>query len=256
MDAYTDPLALFPPNPTTTHFNAAATTSSSSTSIQFAHGTTTLAFIYQGGIIIAVDSRASLGTFIGSKTTQKVLPIQTHLLGTMAGGAADCMIWIRKIRSESMYYEMMHPQQRHMSVTAASQILANALYQHRSWNLSIGTMMIGYDDNDTTGSVPVPKIYYMDNTGMRIRGDCFAVGSGSVLALGILDNNERNRYTMTRDEAIALGIKAIRHATARDAYSGGYINVFHMDAKNGYEHVFAQDLDANELMSSEIRNMK
>jgi 20S proteasome subunit beta 5 len=115
-------------------------------------------------------------------------------------------------------------------------------------------MIIGYDgitcndgaDDDCDGgnNVATPKIYYIDNTGMRIRGDCFAVGSGSVLALGILDNNEMNRFAMRKEDAIALGIKAIRHATARDAYSGGYINVFHMDARNGYEHVFAQDMDS------------
>ena len=29
-----------------------------------AHGTTTLGFIFQGGIIIAVDSRASMGSYI------------------------------------------------------------------------------------------------------------------------------------------------------------------------------------------------
>lgn len=29
--------------------------------IRFAHGTTTLAFMFQGGIIVAVDSRASMG---------------------------------------------------------------------------------------------------------------------------------------------------------------------------------------------------
>ena len=171
------------------------------------------------------------------------------MLGTMAGGAADCMIWIRKIRSEAMYYKMMH--HRRMSVTAASRILANALYNNRQWNLSIGSMIIGYDscndgvdDVDGGNDAAEPKIYYIDNTGIRIRGDCFAVGSGSVLALGILDNNEMNRYAMSKEEAVALGIKAIRHATARDAYSGGYINVFHMDVRNGYEHVFAQDMDA------------
>lgn len=43
--------------------------------LEFAHGTTTLSFIFQGGIIAAVDSRASMGNFVGSKTTQKVLPI-------------------------------------------------------------------------------------------------------------------------------------------------------------------------------------
>ncbi len=56
--------------------------------LEFAHGTTTLSFIFEGGdggIVAAVDSRASIGQFVGSKTVQKVLPINNHMLGTMAG---------------------------------------------------------------------------------------------------------------------------------------------------------------------------
>jgi len=34
--------------------------------MDFKTGTTTLAFIFQGGIIIAVDSRATMGNFISS----------------------------------------------------------------------------------------------------------------------------------------------------------------------------------------------
>ena len=45
--------------------------------LQFAHGTTTLSFVFQGGAIVAVDSRASMGSFVSSKTTQKVLPINS-----------------------------------------------------------------------------------------------------------------------------------------------------------------------------------
>jgi 5'-3' exonuclease len=82
--------------------------------MQFAHGTTTLAFIFSGGIVVAVDSRASLGVFVGSKTTQKVLPIHSHMVGTMAGGAADCMIWIRKLRCEASYHDISHG--RRMSI--------------------------------------------------------------------------------------------------------------------------------------------
>lgn len=31
----------------------------------FQHGTTTLGFVYQGGVVLAVDSRATGGSFIG-----------------------------------------------------------------------------------------------------------------------------------------------------------------------------------------------
>lgn len=43
--------------------------------VQFEHGTTTISFVFQGGIVAAVDSRASIGNFVGSKTVQKVLPV-------------------------------------------------------------------------------------------------------------------------------------------------------------------------------------
>lgn len=36
--------------------------------IQFAHGTTTLAFKFQHGVIVAVDSRATAGSWIGQYT--------------------------------------------------------------------------------------------------------------------------------------------------------------------------------------------
>lgn len=56
--------------------------------IKLAHGTTTLAFRFQGGIIVATDSRATAGDWIASQTVKKVIEINNSLLGTMAGGAA------------------------------------------------------------------------------------------------------------------------------------------------------------------------
>jgi 20S proteasome subunit beta 5 len=35
--------------------------------IKIQHGTTTLAFQFQGGVIVAVDSRATMGNYIGKK---------------------------------------------------------------------------------------------------------------------------------------------------------------------------------------------
>lgn len=199
----------------------------------FEHGTTTLSFTFEHGVVVAVDSRASLGSFVGSKTVHKVLPIHSHMLATMAGGAADCSHWIRKIKAIAKLYELQN-QGKRMSVTRASRLLANILYSLKQISLSVGTMVVGYDDGDKA------KIYYVDNTGIRIEGDMFSVGSGSTFALGILDTE--HRWNMTVEEAIRLGIKAIRHATFRDAASGGWINVYVITKEEGWKHVFAQDL--------------
>ena len=206
---------------------------SSTPPIDVAHGTTTLSFLFQGGIIAAVDSRASIGSFVGSKTTQKVLPVSKTILGTMAGGAADCSFWIRFLRNESRMHELTHDG-RAISVARASRILSTILYANRGLDLSVGTMIMGYDEREGF------SIYYLDNTGVRIKGDMFAVGSGSTYALGILDTEER-KFDMSEEEAVALGIKAIRHATLRDAASGGFIGVYLINEK-GWRKVFSQDL--------------
>ncbi|GKY97941.1 hypothetical protein MPSEU_000752100 [Mayamaea pseudoterrestris] len=211
--------------------------------LQFEHGTTTLSFIFEHGMIVAVDSRASLGSFVGSKTVEKVLPIHSHMLGTMAGGAADCSFWIRKIRAQAKLHELQYDGER-LSVTRASRMLANALYENRALGLSVGTMMVGYDGSKA-------KIFYVDNTGMRMEGDMFSVGSGSTYALGILDTERR--WNMSVEEAVSLGIKAIRHATFRDAGSGGWINVYLITKKDGWKHVFAQDLAGLIVTTDEVR---
>lgn len=61
--------------------------------MDFKTGTTTLGFIFQGGILLAVDSRATMGNFISSETVRKVIEISETKLATIAGGAADCQYW-------------------------------------------------------------------------------------------------------------------------------------------------------------------
>ena len=180
------------------------------------HGTTTLAFIYQGGIIAAVDSRASLGKLVGSRTTDKVLPVTGHVLGTMAGGAADCSYWIRALSARMRLSELVEGEPA--SAAAAAHLLVSMIRQNKG--LSIGTMIMGQDASRE------PVLYYVDDAGSCVRGAMFSVGSGSPYAISVLDSGFR--WDLTFEEAVDLAIKAIQTATHRDAYSGGYINVFHV----------------------------
>merc|ERR1711988_1197754 len=100
----------------------------------FKHGTTTLGFVFKGGVIIAVDSRASMGSYISSQTVKKVIEINDFLLGTMAGGAADCSFWERHLARMCRLHELRNKER--ISVPAASNLLAN---------ISCGTMVAGWD---------------------------------------------------------------------------------------------------------------
>ena len=198
--------------------------------MKLAHGTTCLSFIYKGGIIVAVDSRASGGAFVMSGTVQKYVEIAPNMIGTLAGGAADCQYWLRVIERTCRLHRFRY--QTPLTVAAASKILVNTLYDYRGYGLSIGTMICGYDQ---TG----PHIFYVDNDGTRISGERFSVGSGSTYAYGVLDTCYK--YDMTKEEAIELGRKAIYHATFRDAGSGGRVSVVHI-TENGIEYMDKVDV--------------
>ncbi len=192
-------------------------------------GTTTLGFRFQGGVILAVDSRASMGQYIASQTVQKVLEIDDRLLGTMAGGAADCQYWERHLGMECRLWELRNGQK--ITVAAASKILANITYSYRSAGLSMGTMVAGSD-------VKGPALYYVDDQGTRIKHDLFSVGSGSIYAYGVLDSGYK--WDLTVDEATDLARKAIFHATHRDGGSGGWVSVYHVHA-NGWTKISRDD---------------
>lgn len=211
--------------------------------IKFHHGTTTLAFIFKEGVLLAVDSRASMGSYIASGTVQKVVKISRYLLGTIAGGAADCSFWERQLALQCRIHELREG--KRISVAAASKRLCNMVYQYRNRGLSMGTMLAGWDE--VTG----PALYYIDDDGTRLKGDLFSVGSGSTYAYGVLDNEYR--FDMTLEEAVELGKRAIYHATHRDAYSGGTINVFAI-TKDGWRQYYRGDM--NELHYGEYLEEK
>ncbi|PXF45682.1 Proteasome subunit beta type-5 [Gracilariopsis chorda] len=198
--------------------------------LRFAHGTTTLAFAFQGGIIVAVDSRASMGQYVGSGTVKKIIEINPYLLGTMAGGAADCSFWERDLGRRCRLYELRNKER--ISVAAASKLLANTVYYYRGMGLSMGTMICGWDK---TG----PNIFYVDSDGTRFKGHIFSVGSGSTFAYGVLDQGYS--YDMSVEDAIKLGQKSIYHATHRDAASGGVINCYHVK-EDGWVKISSEDM--------------
>lgn len=122
--------------------------------------------MYQGGIILAVDSRATGGQYIGmlnliitlkliihelnlvicsifffffytaSSNTKKVIEINDYLLGTMAGCAADCVYWDRVLAKQCRMYELRN--RSRISVAATSKLISNMVYNYKGMGLSIG----------------------------------------------------------------------------------------------------------------------
>ncbi|XP_069797177.1 proteasome subunit beta type-5-like [Narcine bancroftii] len=198
--------------------------------IELLHGTTTLGMKFSQGVLVAVDSRATAGSYVASQTVKKVIEINPYLLGTMAGGAADCSFWQRLLARQCRIYQLRNKQR--ISVAAASKLLANMVYQYKGMGLSMGTMICGWDKRG-------PGLYYVDSEGNRVSGDIFSVGSGAVYAYGILDRGYR--HDMEAEEAYELAVRAIYQATYRDAYSGGTVSLYHVK-ESGWVKVSSQDV--------------
>lgn len=194
-------------------------------------GTTTLAFIFKEGMIVAVDSRATAGSYIASQTVNKVIEINRYLLGTMAGGAADCFYWEILVGLHAKQYELEHGTR--IPAAVASMYLSNCVYRYKGYGLSMSTMICGYDEDG-------PKIYNVTDDGARVENTLFSVGSGSTIAHGIL--SARYKFDMSKEEAIELGKDAIFHAGHRDAASGGAVNLYFMD-RDGWVKIGRYDFE-------------
>ena len=126
-------------------------------------------------------------------------------------------------------HELRH--KRRISVAAASKILANIVYNYKGMGLSMGTMCAGVTPQEG------PALYYIDSEGTRLAGNLFCVGSGQTFAYGVLD--AEYHYDLKEDEALELGRRSILAATHRDAYSGGFINLYHVKEDGWVKHGFS-----------------
>lgn len=125
-------------------------------------------------------------------------------------------------------HELRH--KRRISVAAASKILSNLVYSYKGMGLSMGTMCAGVTPQEG------PALYYIDSEGTRLAGNLFCVGSGQTFAYGVLD--AEYHYDLTEEEALVLGSRSILAATHRDAFSGGFINLYHVKEDGWVKHGF------------------
>ncbi|XP_075937638.1 proteasome subunit beta type-11b [Anarhichas minor] len=227
------------------------------------HGTTTLAFLFQGGVLAAADTRSSCSGLVACPASQKILPIHSHLVGTTSGTSADCALWKRILSRELRLYQLRHG--RRLSTSGAAKLLSHMLHPFKGTELCVAATLCGWDGGEvgegldhggaktdlsgrreTTGrfvrekaSFSGPSLCYVCSDGTRLQGTLFSVGSGSPYAYSILDQGVR--WGLTVDEATSVAREAVYRATHRDAYSGNCVDVYHVSSK-GWTRRSREDL--------------
>uniref|UniRef100_A0A669B008 Proteasome subunit beta n=2 Tax=Oreochromis TaxID=8139 RepID=A0A669B008_ORENI len=186
---------------------------------RLAHGTTTLGFIFQGGVIAAADTRASAGGLVACPAVHKITPIHSHLVVTSSGSGADCMLWERILIREIRLYQLRHGHR--LSIRATAKLLSSMLHPFKGTEMCVALTLCGWDKQE--------GLIYVCSDGARLQGDVFSVGSGSPYAYGVLDRELR--WSLSKGEAISLAREAVFRATHRDAYSGNNVDLFHITAQ-------------------------
>lgn len=253
------------------------------------HGTTTLAFMFQGGVLAAADTRSSCSGLVACPASEKIVPIHSHLVGTTSGTSADCVVWKRILARELRLYQLRHG--RRLSTRGAAKLLSHMLHPFKGTELCVAATLCGWDERDGDGSektnvgghlasikteaspfrasldgglgssdqkcsasvrrsVSGPCLYYVCSDGTRLSGTLFSVGSGSPYAYSILDQGVE--WNLSVEEATSVAREAVFRATHRDAYSGNSVDVYLISSK-GWTRRRREDLKEEYYREKERR---
>jgi proteasome beta subunit len=194
-------------------------------------GTTTVGLVFDGGVVLATEKRATMGYMIASRKAKKVYQIADRIGMTIAGGVGDAQQMARIMTVECSLYAIRRGRQ--MSVAAASTLLSNILNNNRYYPFYVQLLVGGVDERG-------PGLYSVDALGGATKEEeVVATGSGSPMAYGVLE--DRYRKGMTRDEAVGLAVRAVRAAIKRDVGSGEGVYVV-VITKDGYLEIPEDEL--------------
>lgn len=187
-------------------------------------GTTTLGIVCNNAVILATDTRVTMGNYIAHRKGKKLYMIDEHMGMTIAGVVADAQNMIDTIRYYARMYKVEH--QRPMPIASAARLAANVFFSQRYYPYIVQSLVGGYDEKG-------PGLYNVDLFG-TMTGERFAsTGSGSPIVYGILESGFRENISI--EEAIKLAIKGVTYAMKRDSASGDSIDVAIIDEKGFHE---------------------
>ena len=181
---------------------------------QIIKGTTTIGVACKDGVVLATDTRATMGYFIAHKRAKKVYQIADHLAMTIAGGVADAQAMVDILKANAKIYQLQNGVI--MPVNAAARLVANVLFSARLMPFLLQALIAGVD---SVG----PRIFALDPLGSVTEETCVSTGSGSPIAYGVLE--AQIKEGMAVKEAMPIVLKAVASAMKRDAASGDSFDV-------------------------------
>lgn len=172
-------------------------------------GTTTVGFVCKDGVVLATETRATMGSLVANKGAEKLFQLDDKIGATIAGTVSHAQSLMDVIKAEIALYKLKN--EKEMSIDAVAVLTSNIL---KSGPYYVQTILAGVDRKEA-------KLFSLDPSGSYMEEKCTSTGSGSPYAFGVLE--DRYNEELDIEEGKKVAVKAITSAMERDVYSGnGY----------------------------------
>lgn len=193
-------------------------------------GTTTIGLVCKEGVVMATEMRATMGTLIAHKSTQKLFRIDDNLGLAVAGVVGDAQTLARYITAEVELYKLKRGQP--MTVKSAATLTSNILAGSRFYPYWVGLILGGYDKEGG-------HVYALDMVGGAIPDDYVTTGSGSPYVYGVLEDHYQKGLTV--NDGIDLAVRSLHAAMKRDSASGDGMSIASI-TKDGFSQLDEKEL--------------
>ena len=189
--------------------------------LEVPHGTTVVALVFKGGVLIAGDRRATSGNLIAYNTMEKVYVTDSYSAAGIAGSAGIGVELLRLYQVQLQHYEKIE------GVPLSLDGKANQLASMVRGNMDMAMaglvavpLFVGYD-TDAADPDRAGRIISFDVSGGRFEESSgyHGIGSGSLFAKSTLKKSFDPDADM--DTAIRSAIEALYDAADEDSATGG-----------------------------------
>jgi len=190
-------------------------------------GTTIVGVIFDGGVVLGADTRATSDKTVFEKRCQKIHYIAPNIYCCGAGTAADTENTTGLISSDLELHRLSTG--RESRVVTALTMLKQMLFKYQGY-ISAALVLGGVDING-------PHLYTVYPHGSSDSLPYVTMGSGSLAAMAVFESNYKD--AMTEEEAKQLVYEGISAGIFNDLGSGGNVDLCvikrgHTEVLRGY----------------------
>jgi 20S proteasome subunit beta 2 len=176
-------------------------------------GTTIVGCIYNGGVVIAADTRATSGPIVADKNCEKLHYISPNIWCAGAGTAADTEFTTAIVSSQLELHSLSTG--RKPRVVTCMTLLKQHLYRYQG-HIGAYLVVAGVDPTGT-------HLFTVHAHGSTDKLPYVTMGSGSLAAMSVFESKWQK--DLSKEEAVALCSEAIESGIFNDLGSGSNVDV-------------------------------